>query len=351
MATAEQIRANRENAKKSTGPRRTDATRFNGLTHGLRAEHVVLPGESEEAFEAERQGWIDDWRPMTHTRAVLVERATVASWKLRRASRVEATRLYEIAADVAHDFDTERRVLVESALHNLPRDPAFSLSRLRSDVAGLDCLIGLWDDLARAVEAGWTSRQDHHDRLLNLLGHKTGSDPGGPEADASLALLRGPDPAAAATLRAVCAGRLAEVREERSKYCDLPLFRRRLIDQAIAPTSKEAQLLHRYEREHEKALHAAIRGLQALEKSGADLPEPPTEPETAPEAVAAAPAGQGASEKTDSSPVKENTSGKLASVGAAAPAGERPVVSAGPTGRPRGPIGAPSGPDKAPMRR
>ena len=33
--------------------------------------------------------------------------------------------------------------------------------------------------------------------------------------------------------------------------------------------------MHRYEREHEKALHAAIRGLQSLEKSGADLPDEP----------------------------------------------------------------------------
>ena len=38
MATREQIEANRKNAQKSTGPRDTDRTRFNGLKHGLRAE-------------------------------------------------------------------------------------------------------------------------------------------------------------------------------------------------------------------------------------------------------------------------------------------------------------------------
>ena len=40
---------------------------------------------------------------------------------------------------------------------------------------------------------------------------------------------------------------------------------------------------------HEQSLRAAIRQLLALEKSGADLPEPPeAEPEAIPEAVAEA---------------------------------------------------------------
>src|SRR3954469_8140303 len=55
MATREQIEANRKNAQKSTGPRDTARTRFNGLKPGLRAEQVVLPGEAPAAFEAEKQ--------------------------------------------------------------------------------------------------------------------------------------------------------------------------------------------------------------------------------------------------------------------------------------------------------
>ena len=51
MATREQINANRRNARLSTGPRRTDRTRFNGLTHGLCATEVVIPGEDPAEFE------------------------------------------------------------------------------------------------------------------------------------------------------------------------------------------------------------------------------------------------------------------------------------------------------------
>ena len=101
MASPAQIAANRRNSRRSKGPRRTEATRYNGLKHGLCAVHVILPGEREEEFDAERDAWFGDWQPITHTRAVLVERCAVANWKLRRAVRCEKARLYEVAADAA----------------------------------------------------------------------------------------------------------------------------------------------------------------------------------------------------------------------------------------------------------
>ncbi len=356
MATAAQIRANKENARRSTGPKVTDRTRFNGLTHGLCAVQVVIPGESHDEFDTWRDAWFGDWRPMTHTRAVLVERAAVASWKLQRATRSEAARLYDVAADVAHEFDRGCREVVDGALHLLPRDPVAALARFRSQTSGLDCLIGLWDELARAVESGWTSRPDHHDRLLNLLGHPSGSDPKDLEAArASLALLRGDGPeaaGAAAVIRGLCAERSAELRRERSAYWDPAAYRRHLIDAAVAPTSKEAQLMHRYEMAHEKSLHAAIRQLVALEKSGADLhdepaPESPAAPEPAPEAVAAPPGPDDSDTNTESS----MTCGKLASVGESPATGERPGGLAGTSGGRRGAIGAVPSPGPAPNRR
>jgi hypothetical protein len=349
MATREQIEANRLNAKKSTGPRNTDRTRFNALTHGLRAETVVVPGEDVAAFEARRKAWFDDWNPRTHTRAVLVERAAVAHWRLDRAVRCEQARLHDIAADVVHEFDLSHRQLVDGGLDLLPRDPVEALARLRSHSAGLDRLIGFWDELALAVAepAGWNSRADHHDRLLNLLGHRAGSEPQGLEVvGASLALLAGHDPQAAATVYATCVGRATELRRERSGYWDPEAYRRHLIDAAIAPTSKELQLMHRYEMAHEKSLRWALRELVALEKSGADLHEPP-------EAPVEAPAGTDCPEKTDASHATSETCDELASVGGAALAGDRRVPSSGSPGRSGGPdrpIGGDPGPEMAPER-
>ncbi len=362
MATAEQIAANRRNAQKSTGPRSKpgkDVTRFNGLTHGLRAVHVIIPGEDPAEFQAHRDAMFGDWKPLSHTRALLVERAVVASWKLRRATHAEAVRLYEPAADAAHEFDMAQRERVEGGLNLLRYEPGTALARLRCDPVGIDRLIALWEGLAEAVAepSGWTSRADHHDRLLNLLGHTAGSAPEGLEAArASLALLAADDPAAtaeaAATLRATCAERIAELRRERSGFWDPAVLRKRTIDAAAAPLSREAQLMHRYEVAHEKSLYAAIRGLLTLEKSGADLPDPEPEappaeaaaPPAAPEAVAAALAGPGAPEESGTTNDTEKTSGKLASVGAA----PSPGVRSGTSATPRPPRRDPSGPDPDP---
>lgn len=55
MATRKQIRANRKNARKSTGPKTEAgkaASSTNALSHGLAAaETVVLPEEEPEDFE------------------------------------------------------------------------------------------------------------------------------------------------------------------------------------------------------------------------------------------------------------------------------------------------------------
>ncbi len=135
----------------------------------------------------------------------------------------------EKAADVAHDFDEQRRVLVASATHNLPIDPAYSLSRFRSDVAGLNCLIGLWEGAGAGRRVGLDlCTRTTHDRLLNppLPQGGLGARPTWRAARASTALLAGPDPAADAVLRTLCASRVADLRAERSQWPHLPEYRR-----------------------------------------------------------------------------------------------------------------------------
>ena len=54
MATDAQINANRQNSRKSTGPR-TEAgrnrSRFNAVKHGFRAEKAILPDEDPAALQ------------------------------------------------------------------------------------------------------------------------------------------------------------------------------------------------------------------------------------------------------------------------------------------------------------
>src|SRR5579871_929306 len=276
MTSPAQIAANRRNARKSTGPKDTSKTRLNGLKHTLCSGKVTLPGESRERFEAHRGALFDEWQPITYSRALLVDRMAVASWKLMRATRMEHAWTYEVAADIGQGVDDRFRSLIDGGMSLLARRPDLALNNFRTLAPGLDHLVGLWEALAQAVESGWTSKEEHHDRLLNLLGHVSGQEPLDMAIGRASALLlrsgeRGigaPDPAALqaakVTLRRVCSEKLEEYRAERARAWHYPDYRQQLIDRAIAPISKEALLMHRYERNHEKSFFQALRCLGAL---------------------------------------------------------------------------------------
>jgi hypothetical protein len=93
MATDKQIAANRLNALKSTGPQTPEgraAVRLNGVKHGLYAETLVLPGESESEFTSLLESYEAEHQPATPTEEALVQQLTMAMWRLRRLYHAEA---------------------------------------------------------------------------------------------------------------------------------------------------------------------------------------------------------------------------------------------------------------------
>src|SRR5579871_1479979 len=362
MASPEQIAANRRNAQKSTGPKDTSKTRFNGLKHGLCGRHVHLPGESEEEFQAEHSGWAGDWGPLTHTRAVLVELAAVATVQVRRAIRSASAHYARLAERAAAAFDAERLAHVERVVDRLEDDPAGGIALLESDPLGIDRLTRAWGEIVEALERGpaaWRERR-WHTRLMLLLGHPRGTaaTSAGPLEAASVRLMMSgtagaaPLPAgeAEATVEA-----LRRLRELRRHAPDLSAGRRRAIDAASAgDLSDEARLRRRYEAEHRNALKWALRQLMALKKSWIDLaddPEPESEagsaPGAAPEPAAAAPAAPG---NKDANHYKVYIYEELASVRESPPRDEHPTASRTTAAGPGGPPGADRGP-KEPANR
>lgn len=66
MGTEAQNEANRRNAERSTGPRSEAGKKrasLNAVTHGLTARDAVIPGESEEEYEAFRSSFWTQWQP------------------------------------------------------------------------------------------------------------------------------------------------------------------------------------------------------------------------------------------------------------------------------------------------
>jgi hypothetical protein len=101
MATKAQIKANRKNAQKSTGPKTPegkDAVRLNGLKHGLASEILVLPGESVADFENLLDSLQAEHQPATPTEVILVRQMAMASWRLQRLLHMEAAH-YRVRLD------------------------------------------------------------------------------------------------------------------------------------------------------------------------------------------------------------------------------------------------------------
>jgi hypothetical protein len=102
MATDRQTAANRENAKKSTGPRTEPGkrrSRRNAFRHGLTAESVIPVLEDEAAYRKFERVVIHDYMPETAVERALVVRLSSLLWRLRRAVAIESG-LFQIQAEI-----------------------------------------------------------------------------------------------------------------------------------------------------------------------------------------------------------------------------------------------------------
>jgi hypothetical protein len=121
--TKEKLDANRKNARRSTGPRTERGkrnTRFNAVTLGLFAKHVVIPICDGHKAEKDFQLLIDEiyqeFQPVGVYEEWLVVRIAECMWRLRRAARCESGSVRESAiwddrsalADAVDDKRSER---------------------------------------------------------------------------------------------------------------------------------------------------------------------------------------------------------------------------------------------------
>jgi hypothetical protein len=93
MTTEKQIAANRENAKKSTGPRTKlgkRRSRRNAIRHGLTAETVIAVHEDPAAYKALQKAINADYRPQNNFETELISRLVALLWRLRRAVAIES---------------------------------------------------------------------------------------------------------------------------------------------------------------------------------------------------------------------------------------------------------------------
>jgi hypothetical protein len=86
-------RANRANAKLSTGPRTEPGKQrssLNALRHGLTAQTAVLPTEDPETYQRHIQQFLDEYASATPTETQLVHEIANTAWRLNRIPFLEA---------------------------------------------------------------------------------------------------------------------------------------------------------------------------------------------------------------------------------------------------------------------
>ena len=93
MATTEQINANRENAKLSTGPTSPEGaarSSQNALKHGLLGRTVHLTPDEEEPYRLFHEGLFTTLKPRGANEEYLVESLIDSRWRIAQISQIEA---------------------------------------------------------------------------------------------------------------------------------------------------------------------------------------------------------------------------------------------------------------------
>ena len=83
-----QLRANRQNAQRSCGPRSSagkETVSFNAFRHGLTGRFAIMPYESEDDYQELLDGLREEHRPATRTEHLLVDRMAEHHWLSQRA--------------------------------------------------------------------------------------------------------------------------------------------------------------------------------------------------------------------------------------------------------------------------
>jgi len=107
-----QLNANRENTRRSTGPKSPEGksrSSANALKHGLCAQRTLLPGENAHDWAVFHHQFLLDLQPNDALERLMVDRIAIAAWRLQRATRYEVGLIEKAIANVEHAAKRIRR--------------------------------------------------------------------------------------------------------------------------------------------------------------------------------------------------------------------------------------------------
>lgn len=133
MTSERQKKANRLNARKSTGPTNTKRTRFNPVKHGRWVETIVLPTEDEDAFNDLRESLHAAWAATGPKGELLVELLARDMWRLQRLHRFETQQILRV-----EQIDVQLKKDWEDKYSELKREDALYTKEYQDQMAAVD---------------------------------------------------------------------------------------------------------------------------------------------------------------------------------------------------------------------
>lgn len=107
MTTESQIEANKENAQLSTGPKDTEKTKFNAITHGLTSKSV---NNKEDLNEIQQltNFLIEQLKPVNVIEEIAINRIVGSLWKLSKIIKIQSKEFYnsEVNAENSQFLDS-----------------------------------------------------------------------------------------------------------------------------------------------------------------------------------------------------------------------------------------------------
>lgn len=143
VSSEKKLRANRENAKKSTGPkspRGKSQSRRNAIKHGLFARtdlNFFLQGEDSEEYHGLLKDLWEQYKPVGRAEELEVERITLCWWRLKRAHQYENASKRVVLRDVTPGGFARQ---AESCEKLEKEDASFTLAlrKLKEEIAAAD---------------------------------------------------------------------------------------------------------------------------------------------------------------------------------------------------------------------
>ncbi len=135
--TKKQIQANRERAKKSTGPRTPEGkarSASNALKHGMYAETLLVFGENERLLDEITRQYYQDFAPANIHERMLLEQMIFAQWRLLRVARSRVPNTRDWDQDLNRAIGQEK---IDASIYRSYAKAAAQLERSRAQRGAL----------------------------------------------------------------------------------------------------------------------------------------------------------------------------------------------------------------------